>query len=128
LKEKLRIEKKNNSEDFQILTGLPKSWITCQIETEFRTSNYMMHKSKYLEEHNIQVLRIPSPKSRRILSDSTANYVKVFYIGDDMRHFICGQKDSVSVKESGTYQPQLLQFNVRLRIHHMKLSVLLLGL
>jgi len=56
----------------------------------------MLQISKLVQEHSTY-----NPRCRRVLSDSSANYVKNFYNSNDISHYLAGKMDSVMVKANG---------------------------
>ena len=110
------------SKRFQILTILPKSWSTKQIETKFGASNYMARKVKNLVAES-GILATPNPKLGNQLNSQTVLHIQQFYENDDVSRLIPGKKDCVSVKQGERrvlVQKRLILCNLKEAYRHFK--------
>ena len=84
------------SDKVQILTVLPRSWITQKVQEEFGASNNMVCKAKELVKQK-GVLSTPNPIHGHTLAVETSNLVQSSYESDQVSQKMPGRKDYVSV-------------------------------
>ena len=82
LKEKFH-ESEEKSVKVQILTPLPMSWSIKKIENEFKASNYMVRKAKFLVKSG-GVLATQNPSQGHGLCNDTRVLVQNFYESDEI--------------------------------------------
>ena len=99
LKEKFW-ETKRRSEQFQVLTVLPKSWLVKKVQQEFGVSEYLARQSKKLVEES-GILSLPGPLHGPSQPPETVFIVSSFYESDDISRVMPGKKDFISVKKEG---------------------------
>lgn len=99
LKEKFH-STSDKSLKMQILTTLPQSWTSIQIETEFGVSNFIARKVKKLVKEK-GIMSSPDPRPGKTLDLATVELVKEFYENDEVSRQMPGLKDFVSVKIDG---------------------------
>ncbi|XP_065075407.1 uncharacterized protein LOC135699120 [Ochlerotatus camptorhynchus] len=97
LKEKF-LETHDNNEKYRILTTLPRSWSAYKITKEFGVSQYMVDRTKTLQE-NKEIMTTPGRKlSRASLAEETLSLVREFYISDEISRACPGKRDYVITK------------------------------
>ena len=82
LKEKF-LESEEKSVKVQILTLLLMSWSIKKIENEFKASNYMVHKAKFLVKSG-GILATPNPRQGHGLCNDTRVLFQIFYESDEI--------------------------------------------
>ena len=98
LKEKFWETKR--SEQLQVLTVLPKSWLVKKVQQEFDVSEYLARQSKKLVEES-GILSLPGPSRGPSLPPETVFIVSSFYESDDISCVIPGKKHFILVKKEG---------------------------
>ena len=93
LKVKFR-ETKRRSEQLQVLTVLPKSWLVKKVQQEFSVSEYLARQSKKLVEES-GILSLPDPSRGPSLPPETVFIVSSFYESDDISRVMPGKKEHI---------------------------------
>lgn len=86
----------SRNEKLRVLTVLPKSWSIKKVARGFGVSRYLARHAKKLVTEN-SILSSPNPKLHgRVLSSTSVEKVKLFYLSDDVSQVMAGKKDFLS--------------------------------
>lgn len=117
--EQLKNKFKNTSdmkEKLQILTLLPYSWSTKQIQDEFDISLHFAQKSKELQQEK-GVLSMPNAKVGRKIEENILDQAKNFFELDRISKTMPGIKDYKSIKMSDGKRQKIQK---RMLVHTLK--------